>query len=129
MMSHKDLPPPPPVTKRKELGLVEQVRSYQLITPLYGGGVETGTADPITIVRGTEIRGQLRFWWRATRGGAFSGDLSKMKAAEDTIWGAAAKKGLRRNGEDEGDLKWQSSRFGGRLRQLCRSIDKVSPSK
>lgn len=91
-MTRKQPPTPPEVKKRTDTGVIEQTRSYKLITPLFGGGVETGKADPITIVRGTEIRGHLRFWWRATRGGAFGGDLKKMKAKEDEVWGAAAQK-------------------------------------
>ncbi|MDI6631873.1 MAG: type III-B CRISPR module RAMP protein Cmr1 [Thermoanaerobacteraceae bacterium] len=70
--------------------LVTQIRSYELITPLFGGGVEPGVADPVTVIRGSEIRGQLRFWWRACRGGRFNGDLAAMKEAEDKLWGAAS---------------------------------------
>lgn len=73
-------------------GLVRQVRHYKLITPLFGGGVTPGAADPITIVRGTEVRGQLRFWWRATRGGQFDGNLERMRHREEEIWGSAAAK-------------------------------------
>lgn len=36
----------------------------KLITPLYGGGVESSTIDEKMPIRATEIRGQLRFWWR-----------------------------------------------------------------
>src|SRR6266542_41064 len=67
-----------------------QTREYELITPLFGGGVEPGVADPVTTIRATEIRGHLRFWWRATRGGQFNGDLEKMKEVEDAIFGAAS---------------------------------------
>ncbi|MBT9176799.1 MAG: hypothetical protein DDT20_01121 [Firmicutes bacterium] len=70
--------------------LVTQVRRYELITPLFGGGVESGVADPVTIIRGSEIRGHLRFWWRACRGGQFGGNLARMKEAEDLLWGAAS---------------------------------------
>ncbi len=83
---------PTEVRKRVDPDKVSQVRQYKLITPLFGGGVETQTADPITIVRATEVRGQLRFWWRAARGGQYDGDLAKMKAAEEVIWGSAAGK-------------------------------------
>lgn len=69
---------------------ITQVREYELITPLFGGGVKPGEADPITTIRGSSIRGQLRFWWRACRGGAFA-DLEQMKRAEDAIWGTASK--------------------------------------
>jgi len=92
----KELPPPvKPQLDRlrrgdKEIKLITQVRSYELITPLFGGGVKPGEADPVTVVRGTEIRGQLRFWWRACRGGRFNGSLAEMKEAEDKLWGAAS---------------------------------------
>mgnify|MGYP001627195792 CR=1 FL=1 len=95
--SGRELVPPPvrPQLNRRVIGdkvvpLVTQVRSYELITPLFGGGVEPGEADPVTVIRGSEIRGQLRFWWRACRGGYFNGDLAKMKEAEDRLWGAAS---------------------------------------
>ncbi len=69
---------------------ITQTREYELITPLFGGGVEPGLADPVTTIRATEIRGNLRFWWRATRGGQFGGDLKVMKKTEDELWGAAS---------------------------------------
>ena len=64
--------------KRPRADLIVQERTYKLITPLYGGGVEAGKTDSVTPIRGTEIRGQLRFWWRAMRGGQFNGDLQTM---------------------------------------------------
>lgn len=82
----------PEVNKRED-DHVRQVRHYRLITPLFGGGVEPNRADPITVVRGTEVRGQLRFWWRATRGGQFDGKLEEVRKAEEKIWGSAAAKG------------------------------------
>jgi len=57
-----------------------------LITPLFGGGVDPQQADPVTFVRGTEVRGHLRFWWRATRGGEYS-TVEKLREREATIWG------------------------------------------
>ena len=52
----------------------ETLHTYdiEVITPLFGGGVEAGVNDPITLIRPSSIRGHLRFWWRATRGAAFS---------------------------------------------------------
>src|SRR5712692_5047904 len=87
-----ELQTPPPVAPVELLGFITQQREYELITPLFGGGVEPGFADPVTVVRATEIRGQLRFWWRAMRGGNpnFDGELRKMKQVEDLIWGAAS---------------------------------------
>lgn len=82
----------PPITPR-QTDTVTQVREYRLITPLFGGGVKPAEMDPVTPIRGTAVRGQLRFWWRATRGGRYNGDLEKMKAAEDALWGAASTPG------------------------------------
>ncbi|NOZ30003.1 MAG: type III-B CRISPR module RAMP protein Cmr1 [Chloroflexi bacterium] len=87
---------PPPDVKPRDLdeeSMVRQTRKYELITPLFGGGANPQEADPITVVRGPEVRGQLRFWWRATRGGLFDGDLEAMRRAEEAIWGSAAAKG------------------------------------
>ena len=84
-----------PDIKPNQAGMITQVREYQLITPLFGGGVIPAEADPVTVVRGTEVRGHLRFWWRATQGGRFEGDLAKMKKAEDDLWGAAVSEKVR----------------------------------
>lgn len=79
----------PKAQPRSDDNIITQVREYELITPLFGGGVEPGECDRLTPIRGTAIRGQLRFWWRATRGGQFEGKMSRMKEAEELIWGAA----------------------------------------
>lgn len=86
-----DIQPPETLTHR-QIDLIKQTREYKLITPLFGGGVTPAEADPVTIIRASEIRGHLRFWWRATRGGQFGGDLARMKEREDKIWGKAYKK-------------------------------------
>jgi CRISPR-associated protein Cmr1 len=92
MTANQRLDAPPPIVRRSDeaLGLVREARDYQLITPLFGGGAEPQKADAVTVVRGSEVRAHLRFWWRAMRGGAFGGDLAKMKAREDEIFGAPA---------------------------------------
>lgn len=72
--------------------IIRQERKYELITPLFGGGVMPTKADPITAVRTTEIRGQLRFWWRAIRGGQFGNgpeSIERMKQTEGRIWGTS----------------------------------------
>jgi CRISPR-associated protein Cmr1 len=98
-MSRKSTKTPPSVTPKKKKDFISETRKYKLITPLYGGGVEPEKADPITIVRATEVRGHLRFWWRATRGGAFGGSLEKMREREEEIFGSAA--GKDKNGKDK----------------------------
>lgn len=82
---------PPAVVPQVQSNIITQVREYQLITPLFGGGVKPGEADELTTIRATEVRGHLRFWWRACRGGQYS-NLKEMKEAEDAIWGKAHKK-------------------------------------
>ncbi|MEA2007957.1 MAG: type III-B CRISPR module RAMP protein Cmr1, partial [Chloroflexota bacterium] len=77
----------PPEINKKDTGTKTEVRRYKLITPLYGGGVGDNEADPVTVVRGTEIRGHLRFWWRATQGGRYS-TIDEMRKAEGKIWGS-----------------------------------------
>lgn len=75
---------------------ITETRSYKLITPLFGGGVEAGVNDPITPIRASGIRGQLRFWWRAIRGGSTDPNLSDsqrlddMRQREGSIWGSAS---------------------------------------
>ena len=83
---------PPPVEKDPNNAIITQVREYELITPLFGGGVNPGEADPVTVIRGTAIRGQLRFWWRACRGGRANGDLVTLREIEGKLWGTAANK-------------------------------------
>jgi CRISPR-associated protein Cmr1 len=81
----------PSLATKSDKGTITQVREYRLITPLFGGGVQPAEADPVSTIRASSVRGQLRFWWRATRGGQFNGDLVAMKTAEDLLWGAPAR--------------------------------------
>lgn len=85
--------PPLKVNKQERSSFITETRCYKLITHLYGGGVEPNNADPITVVRATEIRGNLRFWWRATRGSKSGGDLNKLRRLEESVWGSAAETG------------------------------------
>lgn len=82
------------VTPRPDGKLVTQTRSYRLITPLLGGGVESKEADPVKCVTEKGIRGQLRFWWRACKGASMltgqQNILRNMKEREDEIWGNAS---------------------------------------
>jgi CRISPR-associated protein Cmr1 len=76
----------------------EKWHSYKIevITPIFGGGVEKGTPDPKMPVRASAIRGQLRYWWRflqrnRTDGHAISG--KNLFKAERNIWGGMAEEG------------------------------------
>lgn len=64
-------------------------RHYKVITPLFGGSAIAGEVDTEHPIRGSSIRGHLRFWWRATQAGRFA-TIAEMKAAEDKLWGSAA---------------------------------------
>lgn len=55
-----------------------------LVTPMYGGGVKAGEVDREMPVRATEIRGQLRFWWRLLNRNM---DSIAMYKKEREIWG------------------------------------------
>ena len=83
---------PPSLTPKNEKDIIRQVRRYKVITPLFGGGAIPQQPDEVTVIRASEIRGLLRFWWRATRGGQFNGSLDAMRKAEEAIWGSAAGK-------------------------------------
>ncbi len=58
----------------------------ELITPMFGGGVETRVNDPSFPIRPTSIRGQLQFWWRATVGAQYA-NRQELRAAQSDVWG------------------------------------------
>lgn len=75
--------------------------TLDVISPLFGGGVHVDSdenrrqlkrPDPVTAVRGASIRGQLRFWWRATRGSRCA-TVDDMRTLEAKLWGAASSPG------------------------------------
>lgn len=39
----------------------------RFVSPVFGGGAEPKKVDERSPVRASSIRGQLRFWWRATQ--------------------------------------------------------------
>lgn len=85
----------PPAIQTLSTAPQVHIRSYKIITPLFGGGVAPQHADPISVVRASEIRGQLRFWWRATQGGRYElKGLAAMKQDEDAIWGSTSRPSL-----------------------------------
>lgn len=74
--------------KKNSKTIIRETREYELITPLFGGGVGPKHADEVSVVRTTEIRGHLRFWWRATCGGQFATTEEELKKHEDAIFGS-----------------------------------------
>ena len=57
-----------------------------VVTPLFGGGATPRQTDPQQPVRGSSVRGQLRFWWRACQGAAYA-SVDDLFAAESALWG------------------------------------------
>ncbi len=86
MPKPSDIPPCPVAPPSRSSDRV--IREYQisLITPLFGGGVEAGAPDETLPIRGTSIRGQLQFWWRATRGAVFT-TQTDLFARHADVWG------------------------------------------
>lgn len=84
----KNLPPCPKAPSWQFENALKIKYLVHIVTPLVGGGVEAGKNDPITLIRGASIRGQLRFWWRASRGGEFS-ENKALYQKEGEIWGTS----------------------------------------
>ena len=72
----------------------------ELVTPMYGGGVDAATVDLKMPIRVSAIKGQLRFWWRLLAKNKkddtwnFNGDLKRIRDAEFALWGG--------QGDDDG---------------------------
>lgn len=60
------------------------VLTCRFISPVFGGGVDPKRPDPQTPVRSSAIRGQLRYWWRATHGDL---TLDALRARETRLFG------------------------------------------
>jgi len=85
-MSRTRTVPAAPVWVDPELGglLVLPLRT---ITPMFGGGATTREADDRHPIRPAAIRGQLRYWWRATVG-AQCADHKELFEKESALWGS-----------------------------------------
>lgn len=69
------------------------ILQYELVTPMYGGGVEAHTVDQGMPVRASAIRGQLRFWWRLLAQHQWKlGDTDAIRKAEFALWGGMNEK-------------------------------------
>lgn len=58
-----------------------------VVTPLFGGGVNPGEVDVGRAVNAKTVRGHLRFWWRACNAHRFT-TSTDLFAAETEIWGS-----------------------------------------
>lgn len=57
----------------------------ELVTPMYGGGVESTKVDVKMPIRASAIRGQLRFWWRLLAKHKWK--IDNIPEAEKKLWG------------------------------------------
>ena len=81
----------------------------ELVTPMYGGGVEAATVDLKMPIRVSAIRGQLRFWWRLLAKHKWNlGNVKAIKQAEFALWGG--------QGDDD----------GGRASQVLLKVSDIS---
>jgi CRISPR-associated protein Cmr1 len=69
----------------------KQTITAEIVTPCFLGGTKE-TAE----WRAASIRGQLRWWFRAVAGGAWKGDLDKVRTAEDLLFGSTDRGSLLR---------------------------------
>lgn len=69
----------------RQSGRCEREYQISLVTPLFGGGAEPGKTDKDFPIRGTSIRGHLRFWWRATKGYRLG---ARMWQREEEVFGS-----------------------------------------
>ena len=66
--------------------MMANIYNIQIITPIFGGGVNAGENDSVTPIRPSTIRGHLRFWRRATSG-AKCKNVAELRQREGDIWG------------------------------------------
>lgn len=67
--------------------MVRDCFTIRVVTPMVGGGVKPQWIDKLRPVRSSAIRGQLRFWWRATRGATYQ-NVAELRSREVEIFGS-----------------------------------------
>lgn len=92
---------------------VWQSFSCELVTPMYGGGVAAGKVDAEMPIRASEIRGQLRFWWRIACCDA-SLSSQEMFKREVEIWGGIGSTG------DKNEVQAKASKV--EVRVICPKV-------
>lgn len=68
MPKPEEIPQCPDTPRFSSLGRITREYEIEIVTPLFGGGVEAGAVDNYYPIRETAIRGHLRFWWRLAIG-------------------------------------------------------------
>lgn len=72
----------------------DQIQKEELqihvVTPMVGGSSKPGNVNKKKPIRSSAVRGNLRFWWRATRGASFT-TAKELFAREELIFGSTNK--------------------------------------
>lgn len=87
-----------PTWSHRSLGSNIELK-LKVVTPMFGGGYEARNVDEVCPIRAAAIRGQLRFWWRATAGAKYA-TAKELYEAEEALWGGAARY-VERDGKEE----------------------------
>ncbi|MCI5150050.1 MAG: type III-B CRISPR module RAMP protein Cmr1 [Candidatus Electrothrix sp. MAN1_4] len=105
----------------------------EVITPIFGGGVEAGEPDTKMPVRASAIRGQLRYWWRflesANRNLNDPQEQKKLFEDECEIWGGMAEEGEDYSSKVKVRVKIDKNallRFQGQKRQYAEDEPKYA---
>jgi len=85
-----DIPVCPETPTARSSGRTTKEYRISVVTPLFGGGAEAGEPDESLPIRGTSIRGQIQFWWRATCGAGFK-THEYLFARHAEVWGTTDK--------------------------------------
>ncbi len=67
----------------RSLGLESRELTIEVVTHMYGGGVEIGRHDPSHPIRAQGIRGQLRAWWRLACGHRYASTEQRWRREEE----------------------------------------------
>lgn len=92
----------------KIVKLQEIVARYRVLTPLFCGGAKPSEAAELRL---PSFKGVLRFWWRALAWSHYGGNLTRIKDAEDDLFGSVRQRSkvVMRLGEASGDMKLNAS--------------------
>jgi len=83
-----------PVPKWESPKFQDELKLHlKVVTSMFGGGFKAREVDPVCVIRPAAIRGQLRFWWRATAGASYPSPKDLFEA-EKKIWGSTEAPGV-----------------------------------
>lgn len=126
-------------------GYKTTIFTIKMLTPMMGGMEGAPEFDKNLPIRGSTVRGHLRFWWRATKG-ASCDTIEDLLAEERRVWGGIAAGDYSRTAENDGStcslvlirvslptskketmLSGQDAQISRKVDDLCRA-DLHSPS-